>query len=288
MDVIVQIALNTVVAGSIYALVTLGFNLTYSTARFFDLSYGAVAAAAGYAVLFCYHTLGYALPISILIGILCAGALGFAIEKVVYRSLRARKATPTVLIIASLGVLTCLQAALAILFSSQFQTLVKDPGLIKTFTIAGGVITEGQLLTCLAALSIMLILSLVLQRTMFGKSVQAIADDEEVAQIVGIDTERTIGIVFFVGAAIAGAAGIATGFDTGLLPTIGLALLLKGIIGSIVGGIGNVRGGVAGAFFLALIENVGAWQFSGEWRDTIAFVVLIAFLVFRPRGLFPK
>lgn len=87
---------------------------------------------------------------------------------------------------------------------------------------------------------------------------------------------------------IAGLAGILYGLDTGIEPTMGLSLLLKGVIASIIGGIGNVYGGVLGAFLLGFVENFGIWKISGEWKDAIAFVVLILFLLFRPNGLMRK
>ena len=288
MDIVAQLFLNAVIAGAIYSLVALGFNLIYSTARFFDLGYGVIAIAGGYAVFFLYTTLGFNLPFSILCGIGIAGILGYGIEKVVYRPLRARKASSMTLLIASLGVLSVIQAIIAMLFSSQFHTLSRTASTARVFSVAGGAITETQVLILAAVLCIMTGLILVMRYTRFGKAVKAISDDEEVAQIVGIDSEKIIGRVFFIGAAIAGVAGIATGFDTGLQPTLGLSILLKGIIAAVVGGLGNTYGGVAGAFLLAAIETLGAWQFSGEWRDTIAFVVLISFLLARPQGMFPR
>ncbi|HEY4513806.1 MAG TPA: branched-chain amino acid ABC transporter permease [Candidatus Paceibacterota bacterium] len=288
MDIAIQIALNALIAGAIYSLVVLGFNLLYSTSRFFDLGYGAIAIAGGYAVLYFYKLLGLELWSSIILGIFIAGILGFCIEKIIYRPLRTRKASSAVLLIASLGVLTVIQAVLAILFTSQFQTLGRGAGESRTFEIFGGAITQTQSIILITALVVMTALGLVLKYTLFGKAVKAIADDEEVASIVGINSERMIGIVFFIGSAIGGMAGIATGFDTGLQPTIGLSLLLKGVIAAIVGGIGNVYGGVLGAFLLAIIENLGAWQFSGEWKDAIAFIVLVVFLLFRPQGILPK
>jgi branched-chain amino acid transport system permease protein len=109
-----------------------------------------------------------------------------------------------------------------------------------------------------------------------------------VAKIVGINTKKVIGWVFVIGSAIAGLAGILIGFDTGIEPTMGMSLLLKGVIASIIGGIGNVYGGVLGAFFLGFIENFGIWKISGEWKDAIAFGVLIIFLLFRPQGILRK
>ncbi len=288
MDIVVQILLNAVIAGAIYTLLALGFNLIYSTARFFDLGYGALTAVGGYAVFWLYKGVGLPLWPAIILGALLAGVLGFVIEKAVYRPLRKRKASTTVLLIASLGVLTVLQATIAILFSSQFQTLSKDVGAAMTFQIFGGVITQTQLLILATGLILMVLLGATLKYTRLGKAVRAVADDEEVAAIVGINTERTIGIVFFVGAIIGALSGIAVGFDTGIQPTMGLSLLLKAIVAAIIGGIGNVWGGVLGAFLLALIENLGAWQFSGEWKDAIAFLVLILFLLFRPQGIMGK
>lgn len=288
MDIVIQIGLNVVIAGAIYTLVALGFNLIYGTARFFDLGYGALTVVGGYSVFYFYKLLGLDIVTSIILGVLVAGTLGFLIEKVLYKRLRARKASSTVLLVASLGVLTVVQAIIAIIFSSQFQTLSRNIGGQRTFDIFGGVITQTQTLILVAGLAIMLFMGLVLKYTLFGKAVRAVSDDEEVAKIVGVNSERIMEWVFFIGSAIAGLAGIAVGFDTGIEPTMGLSLLLKGVIAAIIGGIGNIYGGVLGAFFLAIIENLGAWQFSGEWKDAIAFGVLIIFLLFRPQGILPK
>ncbi|OGG56401.1 hypothetical protein A2680_01600 [Candidatus Kaiserbacteria bacterium RIFCSPHIGHO2_01_FULL_55_37] len=288
MELAVQIGLNAVIAGAIYALVALGFNLIYSTARFFDVGYGALAVVGGYTMLYVYKTLELPFALAIVLAVTFAGALGWVIERFVYRPLRSQKASPTVLLVASIGVLTVVQATVAILFTSEFKTLSRDVGATRVFEIFGGVITEVQVIILFVALAIMSTLGLVLKYTLFGKAIRAIADDEEVARIVGIPSRRLIGIVFFIGSAIGAVAGIAVGFDTGLQPTVGLALLLGGVIAAIIGGVGNIWGGVAGAFLLAIIENVGVWTFSGEWKSTVAFAVLILVLLFKPRGLFEK
>lgn len=288
MDIAVQIALNVVIAGALYSLAALGFNLVYSTTRFFDLAYGVYATAGAYAVFRLYNEMDLPLSISLIGGVFIAGFLGFAVEKIVYKQLRKRGASATVLLITSLGVLTALQAVLAIMFSSQFQTLSRSFGEDKIIHVFGGVITEMQVIILLVSFLIMLTLGVMLRYTTFGKAVRAIADDEEVASIVGVNTGRVIGVVFLISSMIAGVAGIAVGFDTGIQPTIGLSLLLKGVIAAVIGGLGNVYAGVIGAFLLALLENAGAWQFAGEWKDAIAFLVLIIFLLFRPQGLFTR
>jgi branched-chain amino acid transport system permease protein len=288
MDVVAQILVNTVIAGAIYSLTALGFNLIFGTAKFFDLGYGAIAAVGGYGVFYLYKQIGLPLAPSIFMAIVGAALIGLLIESFIYRPLRDRKSSNTVMIIASLGVLTAVQAIIAMIFTSQFQTLSKDLGSEKTFNFFGGVMTETQLIILAVALAVMCILAAVLKYTRFGKAVRAIADDEEVASIVGINSKRMMAVVFFIGYAIAAMAGIAIGFDTGIQPTMGLTLLLKGVIASIIGGVGNIFGGVLGAFLLSLVENLGAWQVAGEWKDAIAFAVLIIFLLFRPQGIFGK
>ena len=131
-------------------------------------------------------------------------------------------------------------------------------------------------------------LAFLLRYTRFGRAVRAISDDEEVAKIVGLNTSKIVAGVFFIGSAVAGLAGILVGFDTGLEPTMGLSLLLKGVIAAIVGGVGNVYGGVLGALLLGFVENFGIWKISGEWKDAIAFGLLLVFLLFRPRGILQK
>ncbi len=288
MDIIPQLILNSIIAGAVYALTALGFNLVYGATRFFNLAHGVLAAVGGYAVFYFAKILGVNIIISVIVGVVLAGVLGYALDKFIYRPLRKRKASGLVLLVASLGAFTAIQAIIAILFTSQFQTLSFNLGGQKIYEIFNGVITQTQLTILIAGILIMLGLVFILNKTNFGKSIKAISDDEEMAKIVGINTNKIIGYVFFIGSAIAGFAGIMVGFDTGIEPTMGMGLLLKGVIASIIGGIGNIYGGVAGSFLLGFVENFGIWKISGEWKDAIAFVLLIVFLIFRPQGIIKK
>ncbi len=287
MEIFAQLVANSIIAGSIYALITLGFNLIFGVSKFFDVGYGTMAVVGGYSVLFLEKFLGWNIFLSILIGIIFAGIIGFLVNKFIYQTLRQKMASNLVLIIASLGVFTVIQAVVAMLFSSQFQILSQNIEQ-NTYNFWGGVITQIQLITLISTIIIMLVLAWVMEKTMFGKVIKAIGDDEEVSKIIGIDTNKIIGYVFFIGSAIAGLAGILIGFDTGIEPTMGLSLILIGMVASIIGGIGNVYGGVLGAFFLAFVENFGIWGLSGEWKEAIAFIVLILFLLFRPKGILKK
>ena len=129
---------------------------------------------------------------------------------------------------------------------------------------------------------------LLLRKTAFGKAVRAISDDEEVAKVVGINTAVVISVVFFIGAMYAAMGGLLSGHDTAIQPRMGLLLLLKGWIASVVGGIGSLYGAIVGGFALGVIEQFGIWDLAGEWRDAISFVLLILFLSFWPRGILPR
>lgn len=297
MEILPQLIANSIIAGAMYTLVALGFNLIYGVTRFFNLAHGAMAVIGGYALfallrLFHCSMVGNGCSVTYLfflvgVAVLISGIFGYVLEKIIYLPLRRRKASNMVLLVASLGAFTVLQAVIAMLFTSQFQTL---SGVLTshTFELWGAAITQVQIVILIAGLAIFTTLAFTLKYSMLGKAIKAISDDEEVARIVGIDTNRIIGYVFFAGSAIAGLAGIFAGFDTGIEPTMGLPLLLSGIIACIIGGMGNLYGGILGAFFLGFAENFGIWKISGEWKSAIAFGLLIIFLLFRPQGIVKK
>lgn len=286
MDFFIQLLLNGLIAGALYTLIAVGFNLIYGTVKFFDLGYGAMVAIGGYLAWFFSRQIGLDIITSSILSVLLTGVLGVLVYYFVYFPLRKKKASNMVFLVASLGVITAIQAIIAILFTSQFKTL--SVGTQKIYNIGPGVVTQIQLLTFIIGFLVVVGLALLLKKTFFGRAVRAIGDDEEVSKIIGINTGVIIALVFFIGAAIGGLGGILFGLDTGIEPLVGFKLLLKGVIAAIIGGVGNVWGGIAGAFLLGLVENFGIWKISAEWKDAIAFSLLIVFLVFRPQGIFKK
>ncbi len=287
MSIVPQLIVNSIIAGSIYSLVVLGFNLIYGTTKFFNLAHGVLTTIGGYTAFYFSQKLEWHIGLSIVLGVIVSGFIGYLLDKGIFLQLRKRKASSMVLLVAALGIMTALQAIVAIIFTSQFQTL--SSGLeTKVYDVAGGVITNIQLLILVSAIVIMFGLAILLKYTKFGKAVRAVSDEETVAKIVGINTDKIISWIFIIGSGIAGYAGIMVGLDTGIEPTMGLALLLKGVIAAIIGGVGSIYGGVLGAFVLAFIENFGIWKISGEWKDAIAFGVLLIFLLVRPQGIIKK
>lgn len=284
MSILPQLLVNSLIAAGLYAIFALGFNLIFSTVKFFDISFGVMIPVGAYSYYVFAHYLGVTTLLAVVLGMLTSGLVSYLTYRLVYAPLRARHASNMVMLVASLGVLIMTQAILAMIFSSQFLPLAgPNSGTIEFGSVE---ITYIQLITIACALLIMTALALLLKKTTFGRAIRAISDNEEVARIVGINPKVVIGKVFIIGACIGGLGGILWGLDTGIEPLSGLPLLLKAIIASIIGGVGNVYAGVVGALILGFAENFGIWKISGEWKDAIAFGLLIIFLIFKPKGLF--
>ena len=283
-----QILMNGLIAGSIYALLAMGFALIYANTKFFNMAHGAMTTVGGYAVYYLGRELGWNIYPSVVLGVLVAGIMGYLLNLGIFERIKQRKSSNTVLLVASLGAMIIIQSFVAILFTNQFQTLSDNSSLEKLYNIGSAVVTQTQVGIFISAVVIFIALLLVFKFTRFGKMMLATSDDEKVAEIIGVNTRRIIRQVFFIGSAIAGLAGIWVGFDTGLEPIMGMNLLLKGVIATIIGGLGQIQGAFLGAFLLGLVENFGIWKISGEWKDAIAFGLLIIFLLFRPKGILNK
>ena len=218
---------------------------------------------------------------------LLAGTVGLALYRGLYVYMRQRARSPLIMLVASLGILLAITAFITIVFQPAPRPL-PDTFASNPWTIAGANIKGFNIFTIGVALAGFVGLLLLLKKTPFGRAVRAIGDDEEVSKVVGINTTVIIAVVFFIGAVFAALAGLLSGHDTAIQPRMGLLLLLKGWIASVVGGIGNLYGAIVGGFVLGMLEQFGIWDLAGEWKDVISFGVLILFLSFWPLGLLPR
>ena len=248
----------------------------------------AVSAAVGVcAAILTANTPESKLYLSWVVSCLLAGTVGLALYRGLYVYMRQRARSPLIMLVASLGILLAITAATAIVFESAPRTLPQAFG-SDSWTIWGGNIKGFNVFTIGVALAGFAGLLVLLRKTAFGKAVRAIGDDEEVSKVVGINTTVVIAVVFFIGAAFAALAGLLSGHDTAIQPRMGLLLLLKGWIASVVGGIGNLYGAIVGGFALGMIEQFGIWDLAGEWKDIVSFLALVLILLFWPNGLLPR
>lgn len=279
-----QLIINGLISGSVYALVALGFTVIYRTVKFFHFAHGVVYAAGAYIAYTFAISLGVNPIISFFLAAILAGVIGVLIDRLVYKPLRKRKAPNLVFLIASFGIFIFIQNLLQLIYGAQILTIRTGP-VKEGHHFLGAVITDTQILILAVGVMLCVGLWLFIKKSKLGKAMRAVADDRIAASVVGINPEKIILASFAIGSALAGAAGILISLETNIEPTMGMNAILKGIIASIIGGIGSIPGAMFGGLFLGIAENLGIWKISAGWKDCIAFVILIAFLLFRPGGI---
>lgn len=282
-----QLVVNGLIAGSVYALVALGFALIYGTTRFFHFAHGAVYTAGAYltyALAALYHLpLGVAISAAVLLSCL----LGLLTEVVVYRPLRRKYAATLVLLIASLGLYVVIQNVISVIFGDDIRSI--RSGIVQEgFNVLGARITPVQAVTLGVAVVLFVAVGLVMSRTRVGKALRAVANDPELALISGVNSERVILSAFAIGSGLAAVAAILVSFDVDMVPTMGMNALLMGVVATIIGGIGSIPGAAVGGLLLGLAQHLGVWKIGSQWQDSIAFAILLVFLLVRPYGVFGR
>jgi len=280
---ITQLIVNGLIAGAIYALVASGFSLIYSTCKFVHFAHGAVIAFSAYFLYFLFSMLGLNFGFSVVLAIIFASILGYGMN-LIYKQFRKRKTSSVILLIASFALLIFVESLILILFGADVKTI----GYIKIargLEVFGAIITPLQIAIILISLVLLFLLFFFMKKTKIGKAMRAVSDNKDVAEVVGISSEKIYGYSFIIGSAIAGIAAILVGLEQNLEPMMGTNLMIKGFTGAIIGGIGSVSGAILGSFLLGFVENFGIWFLPSGYKDAIAFIILFIFLLFKPKGI---
>jgi branched-chain amino acid transport system permease protein len=284
--VLEQLILNGVIAGGIYALIAIGFSMTYGLLRFLNLAHGSLYVIGAY-LAYVFFSMGMHIVGAFIFAVMGGAIIGVAMNYSAYKPLRSKKSSSLILLLASLGIFIFVENLMIALFGAEVKTIRTGP-ITQGMDFFGAIITQTQVIIIVVALITLLLVELFLQKTKTGKAMRATADNKDVAQVIGIDVERITTYTFAFASALAASAGVLIAIEQNLEPTMGLNAVIKGFTAGVVGGLGSVRGAVAGAFLLGLVENIGIWFLPSGYKDAIAFVVLIIFLLFRPQGLFGR
>lgn len=283
-----QIILNGIIIGGIYALIALGFNLIYSSARFYHVLYGVLAILGVYFVREMDLLWNVNFFAATGIAAILIGGLGMAAWQFLYRPMRDRKASDLVMLVTSFGALIVVQNLIAAIWKNNTYSISITDTIKPGYQFLGLTITFNQLVILVATLLVVILLELFLERTRWGMAIRAIGDNPELTTILGLKTNQIILIVFFLGSFMSSLAGSLIALEIGIRPTHGLMLVLKAIIASIIGGIGSMRGAMLGGLLLGITENIGIYYWGAEWQEVTAYALLTLFLLFRPKGLFQK
>jgi len=299
-EVLVQQSINGLTRGSVFALIALGYTMVYGIIGLINFAHGDVFMLGLFISLTYFTLLGMATPLSgwqlvsllplvFVATMLTTGAINVAIDRVAYRPLRhAFRLAP---LITAIGVSFMLEN-LALIWKGP--TPIAYPDLFPSVDILRqwvGIdslifVTTKDLLVLGATLPLMLGLQYFVTRTSWGKAMRATAQDPETALTMGIDVEKTIMLTFFIGGALAGAAGLIQGmyYNIGMW-WMGYQAGLRAFTAAVLGGIGSMPGAALGGFLIGFLSAWSDQYVSARWTNAIVFSILILVLVFRPHGL---
>ena len=287
--------INALTIGAIYALIALGYTMVYGIIELINFAHGEIFMVGSFVCWWLLTTLGFSGAITdpvLLIAVLVLafvvsmgvmGVVGVVIERLAYRPLRnAPRLAP---LITAIGVSFILQNLVFVIISNSIVTV---PQIIPNPELTFGPITirEINLFVIVLALALMTALHLFISRTRLGRAMRSTAIDRDAAQIMGVNINSTIALTFFIGSALAGAAGVVQGLYFGVTVfNIGFQAGLKAFTAAVLGGIGNTTGAAIGGFVIGFIEVLASVFGVGRWSEAAVFTTLVLVLIFRPTGI---
>jgi branched-chain amino acid transport system permease protein len=297
---LLQQLINALTVGAIYALIALGYTMVYGVLKLINFAHADLFMVGAYVSFFLMALLIGPLsgPLPILIVTLVffatfalVGLLGVAIERGAYRPLRRSSRLAPML--SALGMAIVLQNAVMLLAGRK---PIVYPAIVSTepIEILGAVFTPKQAAIVVIAVLLMLLLTWFVHGTRLGIRIRAVSESGVTAQLLGINIDRTISVIFFIGPGLGAVAGLLYASYYGVATfTMGFIVGLKAFTAAILGGIGSIPGAMLGGFLLGLLETFGAGLLPSltggaigpEYRDIFAFVILIVVLIFKPAGL---
>jgi branched-chain amino acid transport system permease protein len=285
--------------GTVYGLIALGYTMVYGVLLMINFAHGEVfmiGAYIGWAVLafLLNHAASslhpiWVLPALLLPAMLMCGLLGMTIERFAYRPLYSRGGSRLAPLISAFGASIFLQNAVMLTQGARMKVYMTNTLFPRNwrFDIFG--VNISILVVVMVAVSLALTWGLIMlvQKTTLGRSIRAVSEDREMASVMGVNVGHVIGLTFFLGSALGGAAGVLVGlYYTQIDFVMGYSAGLKAFTAAVLGGIGNIKGAMVGGLLLGVIESAAVTFINPAFKDVIAFAVLILVLMFRPEGIF--
>jgi len=300
LDVLLQQIINGVSLGAMYALLALGFTMVYGIIELINFAHFNVFMVGSFVALWVFEAMGfsgqsqvlYGLPligvllVGLVVVMLATGFLGAAIERVALRPLRGFPGTAPM--ITTIGVSYILFNIILLTMGASTLNYANPMPNIR-WEIGDATLRLREVLLWVVSFALMLGLHYFVRYTKMGKAMQATAQDQEAARMMGVDVDRVVITAFFLGSALAGAAGMIFGLYYNYTSfIIGYTAGLRAFTAAVLGGIGNIPGAMLGGILIGLIESLGGQYLEVRWTDVIIFSILVLVLVFRPAGLFGR
>jgi len=282
MDLLIQLLITGLINGSHYALLGIGFGLIFGTTGIVHFAYGPLFAASAYLIWWLAAMAGVPFLAAAVIGAALAALLGILSYLAVYRPLLRRRSPPFVVLVSSLGLFVIVSNLIGIVFGTDAKTVEVAYGI---YFLGDSVITGVQVSQMVAVVAVALLLLAFLRFTRYGNAIRAMADNMQMARVIGVRTERVTMLVFGLGSAISAIAAAHILVRDGALPGMGFLAVFYAFVCVVVGGVGSIWGAALGGILVGMVESAGMWKIPTEWQSTIAFVVLFAVILWRPTGL---
>ena len=218
--------------------------------------------------------------LSCIITCLVTTVLMLLVDRLCYYRFRQKRVPGWTTVAVSMAVATFFTAVISIIFGSAKLTVYKK--IPKSIPIFSANITTIQLISLITTVAVMIAMTLFLKKTKTGKKIRAISDDKTMARVVGIDVEKVYIAIISAGSVLASVSGIMYAMDSDLRPTLAATALLKAIVASIIGGVGNIKGALIAAFAIGLVENAAVYFVGSGWRDAIPLMLVIIALITKP------
>ncbi|EZP76739.1 branched chain amino acid ABC transporter permease [Parageobacillus genomosp. 1] len=284
MELLIQQLLNGLTVGSVYSLVALGLTLVYGILHIPNFAHGALYMMGGYVTLTMMNQAGLPYWLAIIISMIVIGLLGVLMERLVFYPLR--DAPPLHDKIAAIGILLFLEAFAQFVWGADYQTMATPYG--NVVNVLGLTLTMQRVLIIVSTIVIMILLYFFLKKTFIGASIIAMSQNREGANLVGINTNKVAMMTFMISGSLAAlAASLASPINL-VFPGMGHLVILKAFVIIILGGMGSIPGAIIGGYILGFSESLGATYISNDYKDIIAFVILVIILTVKPTGLFAK
>ncbi|MBU8933432.1 MAG: branched-chain amino acid ABC transporter permease [candidate division Zixibacteria bacterium] len=282
-----QVLMNSLNSIAIWILVAIGFGLIYNTTRFFNFAHCIIISSGAYFTYLIKEYFGFPLVASGIVAVFLSAVLGVLLYYLLYRRMIAKKTSPLILLLVSLGAFIILQNLVSIVFGNDIL-VIRESNVSTGHSILGAHITTLQLIIIALTCITYLFISVFLSYTKYGKAIKAVSCDIELAEISGISSHKIMLVTFAIGSAIGGLSGVLLGLDTDLVPWMGLQPMLIGVVIVIVSGSNRLHGIAIAASLFGIIQHFGVWKIGPQWQDTIIFAVFLVILILRPNGLFGK
>lgn len=277
-----QLIVYGLIYGGIISLGAIGLTLIFRILRFGHFAHGDMMTLGAYLALFFKATAGWPMWAAALASLVITPMAAVLIDRLLYKPLR--RTTPAILLIASVGMALFLRHLVQFIWGAQVQ--VYNPGIERPLLIWGVRIRPSQIWIIVMAVVLVFLVWVFLQKTKFGKAMRAMADNMDLAAVSGIDTDRMITWTWVLGAVLAAAAGIMLGIDTQLRPVMGWIMLLPLFAATILGGVGNPYGAIAGGMIIGMSQELSTMYINTAYKPAVAFVLMVLLLLLRPQGLF--